>query len=195
MTGPAGTAKTATIRVLSAELGCEILEWRSTTDEHFPAGKDDWGYTEYEGLAEKFRTFLTRAASCRSLFATSEITSHGTQSTQSSRASQLPTSASASSSSSARRQLILLEDLPNILHAGTQVSFHAALEGFAAVSEGSVAPLVIVISDAGLRGERAEEDGSQWRMRNKEAINVRNVLPPSLLNSPYATQIRCAARR
>ncbi|RPD65187.1 P-loop containing nucleoside triphosphate hydrolase protein [Lentinus tigrinus ALCF2SS1-7] len=194
LTGPAGTAKTATIRILSAELGCEILEWRNAMDDQFTTNEDDWGSKEHEGLAEKFRTFLTRAASCRPLFATPSVTPQGTQSSQSSRASQLPPSASESSTSSmgpssSRRQLILLEDLPNILHAGTQASFHAALEGFVAASETSVAPVVLIISDAGLRGENPDEDAPRWRSRTKEAIDVRNVLPPSLLNSPYVTQI------
>ncbi|RDX46443.1 Rad17-domain-containing protein [Lentinus brumalis] len=195
LTGPAGTAKTATIRILSAELGCEVLEWRNATDDQFSASEDDWGSIgEYEGLAEKFRTFLTRAASCRPLFTASTVAPQSTQSTQSSRTSQLTPSASASSTSSAgpsssRRQLILLEDLPNILHSGTQTSFHAALEAFVAASEASVAPLVLIISDAGLRGESADGDGPRWRSRAKETIDVRNVLPPSLLNSPYVTQI------
>lgn len=33
LTGPAGTAKTTTIRVLAREMGFEILEWRNAMDE------------------------------------------------------------------------------------------------------------------------------------------------------------------
>ena len=39
LTGPAGTAKTATVRILSRELGFEILEWRNSMSENF--SKDD----------------------------------------------------------------------------------------------------------------------------------------------------------
>jgi cell cycle checkpoint protein len=35
LTGPAGTAKTATVRVLSRELGFEIVEWRNSMSEKF----------------------------------------------------------------------------------------------------------------------------------------------------------------
>ena len=62
LTGPAGTAKTATVRVLAAELGCNILEWRNTMDEKFSRSAGDWNGVEYEGLSDKFRSFLQRAS-------------------------------------------------------------------------------------------------------------------------------------
>ncbi|KAI0674065.1 Rad17-domain-containing protein [Trametes maxima] len=184
LTGPAGTAKTATIRILSKELGYEILEWRNSMDEQFSPDSHStsagWASVEYEGLSDKFQAFLTRASTCPTR-----------ASSQASHSSQLPSSSSSSaaSSSTPKRQLILLEDLPNVLHPTTQVSFHAALEKFVSTAESSVAPLVIIISDAGLRGENGEEDGSRWKSRNREAMDVRNVLSPSLLNSPYVTQV------
>ncbi|CDO73910.1 hypothetical protein BN946_scf185016.g67 [Trametes cinnabarina] len=199
LTGPAGTAKTATIRVLSKELGCEILEWRNSMDEHFARDPDStiagWSGVEYEGLSEKFQAFLTRASSCRPLFScrphtqTSPLQSSQKSSSSSASVTGFSTSTSPSTCPS-KRQLILLEDLPNILHPPTQVEFHAALEAFVASPEGGVAPLVIIISDAGLRGEGAEDEGgSRWKSRGKEVVDVRNVLPASLLRSPYVTQI------
>ncbi|KAI8970634.1 Rad17-domain-containing protein [Trametes punicea] len=191
LTGPAGTAKTATIRVLSKELGYEILEWQNSMDEHFTRDPDstsaDWTTVEYEGLFEKFRAFLTRASSCRPIFSSQSSTQSSSQ------ASELPPSSSSSSRASkalsAQQQLILLEDLPNILHPSTRASFQSSLESFVSSSEGGVAPLVIIISDAGLRGEGLEDDNSKWKSRSKEALDVRNVLPPSLLHSPFVTQI------
>lgn len=208
LTGPAGTGKTATLRVLSRELGFELVEWQNGMDQRFDS---DGGWDEeYEGLADKFRNFLARASSCRSVLAMSSspaaasLQSQSKASTQSSnqssqsnlRATQSYPQLSASSSSGptkpvvqSKQQVILLEDLPNILHLGTQAAFHATLEAFAALPDG--APLVLIISDAGLRGEDAEADtGAGWR-RSKEAVDVRSVLPPSLLNSPYVTQIGC----
>lgn len=35
LTGPAGTAKTTTIRILAREMGFEILEWRNAMSERF----------------------------------------------------------------------------------------------------------------------------------------------------------------
>ncbi|KAI0746491.1 P-loop containing nucleoside triphosphate hydrolase protein [Daedaleopsis nitida] len=195
LTGPAGTAKTATIRVLAAELGYEILEWRNTSDEQYSRSEDSSDWVEYESLAEKFQAFLARAATCRPLLMS--LSAHGpdgTQSTQNSRSSQVDPSTSSSSMSingaqSSRHRVVLLEDLPNILHAPTQASFHAALEAFVATPEAGTSPLVIIISDAGLRGEGGDSDGPRWRSRGNEAMDVRNVLPPSLLSSPYVMQI------
>ena len=160
-------------------------------DEQFSRSDGDWNGIKYEGLVDKFRMFLTRASTCRPIFPSQTSASH-TQSTQGSRTSQVPASGSSSScgASSSRRQVILLEDLPNILHPATQSSFHAALDDFVRAPDGGVSPLVIIVSDAGLRGEDAEEGGARWRSRSKDAIDVRNVLPPHLLNSPYVTQIK-----
>ncbi|KZT63178.1 P-loop containing nucleoside triphosphate hydrolase protein [Daedalea quercina L-15889] len=214
LTGPAGTGKTATLRVLSRELGFEIVEWRNSIDERFtrsdlddPEDDDVAEWEPYEGLSDKFRNFLARASSCRSVFGAASPAfnsqSHSRSSTQSQ--SQPPSSAliSASQSSSTslsaakpagqtKRQVILLEDLPNILHPGTQAAFHAALEAFVALPDAGASPLVLIASDAGLRGEDTEADGvggsTSWR-RAKEAVDIRSVLPPQLLSSPYVTQI------
>lgn len=92
----------------------------------------------------------------------------------------MASSATSTTPASHRRQVILLEDLPNILHASTQASFHTALEAFVNSHDSAVAPLVIVISDTGLRGEEPEDGGgTRWRSKSKEAMDVRSVLPPS----------------
>ncbi|EIW56046.1 Rad17-domain-containing protein [Trametes versicolor FP-101664 SS1] len=193
LTGPAGTAKTATLRVLSRELGYDILEWRNSMDEQFSRNSDfsgGWSGVEYEGLSEKFSGFLTRASSCRSIFSS---TPDAQPLSQAAPSSQLPPSSSSSTTlhtpSPPKRQLILLEDLPNILHPPTQAAFHTALESFTSSPEAGVAPLVIIISDAGVRGENPEDEGQRWKSRTKETMDVRNVLSPNLLHSPYVTQI------
>ena len=196
LTGPAGTAKTATVRVLSPELEFEILEWRNTMDEHFARTEDGWNGVEYEGLSEKFRSFLMRAASCRPIFASTPSTLQDSQSTRSLRSSRAVPSTVAPTSgapSSSRRQVILLEDLPNILHQPTQEAFHSALEAFVA-SPDCVAPIVLIVSDAGLRGEDEDADGARWKSRGKDAIDVRNVLSHNLLNSPCVRQIKYASQ-
>ncbi|PIL27277.1 hypothetical protein GSI_10424 [Ganoderma sinense ZZ0214-1] len=186
LTGPAGTAKTAAMQILSREIGFDILEWRNTMAEQFSRSEGEWNGIEYEGSADKFRTFLGRASTCRPIFASQSSTSH-TQSTQGSRISS--SSASSTGAGSSRQRIILLEDLPNVLYPPTQSSFHAALEDFVDTPDRGAAPLVIIISDAGLRGEDAEDGGARWKSRSKEAMDVRNVLPPNLLRSPYVTQI------
>lgn len=91
------------------------------------------------------------------------------------------------------RQIILLEDLPNILHAGTADAFHAALQDY--INSPSSVPIVLVISDAGTRGEDPEDDamgGRTWGRWRKQTIDVRSVIPHTILNSPYFREIQYA---
>ncbi|KIJ54035.1 hypothetical protein M422DRAFT_42307 [Sphaerobolus stellatus SS14] len=168
LTGHAGTGKTATLRVLAKEMGFEILEWSNTLDDKF--GDDE--EHDRESLIHKFRTFLTRASACRALPMFSDASS----------SSALPCST---------RKVILLEDFPNILHAGTAEAFHAALEEY--VSLPSPAPLICIIPDTGIRGEDPENDtmGSRnFGRGRKQALDVRTIIPRSLHNSPYFREIQ-----
>lgn len=134
--------------------------------------------TEYEGLSEKFHKFLTRAASCRSIFG--------------------PQSTSSTPAPPSKRHIILLEDLPNILHAPTQQAFHASLEALVAGSAPAIAPVVLVISDAGVRGETGDDASASvapWRGGAREAVDFRSVIPPSLWHSPFVTQISSVVLR
>ncbi|KAG2343137.1 Rad17-domain-containing protein [Suillus weaverae] len=194
LTGPAGTAKTTTLRVLAREMGFEIVEWRNSMSERGPStfiddsndlGDDSW--IDTEALFDKFQAFLTRASSCYNIFAASFAIASTSRppSTQS-----LP---STSSSHPSNRHLILLEDLPNILHLPTQARFHDALQSLCSSSE-STPPVVIIISDSGLRGENAYNDDS-WdgaggaRWSKKETIDIRSLLGADLSTSPYVTRI------
>ena len=165
-------------------------------DERFLRAEDGWEGVEYEGLSEKFRTFIQRASSCRSIFANSLSGPNDSQSTQGSLSSRAPPSTAASSastptpsSSSPTRRVILIEDLPNILHQPTQEAFHSALEGFVASQENDITPIILIISDTGLRGEDSDGNDSRWRPRAKDVIDVRNALSPALLSSPAVRQI------
>ncbi|KZT02770.1 P-loop containing nucleoside triphosphate hydrolase protein [Laetiporus sulphureus 93-53] len=203
LTGPAGTAKTTTLHVLARELNFEILEWRNSADERFARdarlspGDNAMGQMEYEGLSEKFRAFLARASNCRTVFSNSgaqgpslQSPSSLSQRSTSSSAEGFPASHDTDFSARSKRKVILLEDLPNILHPGTQDAFHTALEAFISHAPPDyVAPLVIIVSDAGLRGEDVDNDAGPWR-RAKETIDIRLVLPHNLLNSPFTTHVR-----
>ncbi|PPQ71519.1 hypothetical protein CVT26_010390 [Gymnopilus dilepis] len=228
LTGPAGTGKTATIRVLSKEMGFEILEWKNTIaevstmgafgdrdDSSYASNGDDFGSqfdSDYEGLFTKFEAFLTRATTCQSIFnsisttTASSSTSSQSRSRSRSTASQKPT-AQASTQNPApkpplpqKRRLILLEDLPNILHAPTQAKFHEALTSLTAFPPATPpVPLVIVVSDAGVRGETGEGDdlasamgggtggGRGWG--REKVVDVRSVLPRELRGGPYVCEI------
>jgi len=74
---------------------------------------------------------------------------------------------------------------------GTAEAFHAALEEY--VSLPSDVPLVCVISDAGLRGEDPENDtmgGRIWGRNSKQTLDVRNIIPRSIFNSPYFQEVQ-----
>ncbi|KAI5116697.1 hypothetical protein M0805_000022 [Coniferiporia weirii] len=173
LTGLAGTGKTTTVRVLAKEMGFGISEWQSTLEESY-TGED----YEREGLNQKFETFLARAATCRSLLGEANEPSTSTS------------LAASPSSSRSKKQIVLLEDLPNILHQPTQATFHAALESFLGTPAGM--PLVIIISDASTRGEFRDENlaggGGSYRS-TKDTVDIRSVLPSGFINGPFVTQI------
>ncbi|EJD40741.1 P-loop containing nucleoside triphosphate hydrolase protein [Auricularia subglabra TFB-10046 SS5] len=154
LTGPAGAGKTAAIHVLARELDFEAVEWSNSMDD----ADDD---LDRETLSRKFQNFLSRAASYRPLLSTS-----------------------AAGPSARKRRVIVLEDLPNILHPVVLQSFHAALLSFTEQPPAETCPLVLIVSDAGLRAEDHDD-----RHARDAAINIRTVLPQQLLNSPYVTQV------
>ncbi|KAF9004565.1 Rad17 cell cycle checkpoint protein-domain-containing protein [Cyathus striatus] len=173
LTGPAGTGKTTTIRILSREMGFEILEWRTGIGEATSSNFNDTGAAsssspghydlDYESPFAKFETFLNRAANCQNIF-------------------------SASNSSNSKQNL----NLPNILHSGTQAQFHTALYAFVNSAPAVPAvPLVIIVSDAGRRGEEGDERlaSGMWGKDKNQAVDVRTVLSKELLQGPYVTQV------
>lgn len=130
-------------------------------------------------MFDKFQAFLTRASACHNIFSesTSQPSTHSRASTSSSRPS--------------KRHLILLEDLPNILHFPTQARFHTALQSLCCSSEVGP-PLVIIISDSGHRGESVDdawEGAGSSRWSKKETIDIRSALGANLSTSPYVTRI------
>lgn len=208
LTGPAGTAKTTTIRVLAREMGFEILEWRNAMDEsssttldhalNFPSTGSDTLYPSFEQdldretLYSKFEAFINRASSCQNVF-----TATGGSESRRHHIPPSPPTQSGPSSQSAKwvpkRKIILLEDLPNILHPETQAKFHAALQSLVVSPPPQPpVPVVIIVSDAGMRGEASDErltNGTGWGKDRNGVVDVRTVLSRDLLGGPYVTQI------
>jgi cell cycle checkpoint protein len=85
-----------------------------------------------------------------------------------------------------RRKLVLVEDLPNILHSTVRSRFHEALRVHLERAS-DVAPLVLVISDAGVS---AEGDSNNGRGRRDMAIDARTVVPPELSSTSLVREIR-----
>jgi len=87
------------------------------------------------------------------------------------------------SSSDEANQVVLLEDLPNLSHGPSLQNFQAAILHYLEGPPG--APLVIIVSDSGTRGESKDE--SSWS--RSDSIDIRTILPPAILHSAYVTQI------
>ncbi|KAJ7720282.1 Rad17 cell cycle checkpoint protein-domain-containing protein [Mycena maculata] len=187
LTGPAGTAKTATIRVLARELDLEILEWRNAMGESAPsrfgdgpqADESPSRQSDDDTLFSKFEAFLARASTCNNIFADAQGREGSASQSES------------STRPAAKPQLILLEDLPNILHANTQARFHAALQALVASPTASPVPVVVIVSDAGMRGEARDERlaSGSWGKDREDVLDIRTVLSRDLLHGPYVTQI------
>ncbi|KIO18471.1 hypothetical protein M407DRAFT_225559 [Tulasnella calospora MUT 4182] len=193
LTGPAGVGKTATIRVLAKELDVELVEWRNGMDDDF---------SNYESLSLKFQTFLERASSYHTLsFTPTQVSSSFSLSQKSTSSTAKPTSMAPPSSGAAtphqhrkRRQLILIEDLPNIIHHSTRESFHATLNSFANSAETTACPIVFIVSNTGSRGEakdeRAASGGGRMNKEMDDGVDVRSVIPKELLHGPYVIEIQ-----
>ncbi|KAI0262615.1 Rad17 cell cycle checkpoint protein-domain-containing protein [Gloeopeniophorella convolvens] len=143
LTGPAGSAKTTTLRVLAREMDFEIIEYKSPTPLSQPSVFTDEPSTS--DIPDMFSNFLGRAGAYTSVFAP------------------------------ARRKVVLVEDLPNVLHPAVRTRFHDALRAHVERASDST-PVVLVISDAGVRAE-----GESSSSRSKElVVDVRTVVPPGL---------------
>ncbi|KAF9261419.1 Rad17-domain-containing protein [Marasmius fiardii PR-910] len=178
LTGPAGTAKTTTVKVLSREMNFEVLEWKNAMNDPLDGNYFDSDFTyvsssrtttsgyDYESSYTKFETFLTRAANCKNVFA--------------------------SSVTSTKRKVILLEDLPNLGHLETRARFHSALKAIVETPNSSPVPIVIIVSDSGMRGEAGDERLASgiWKKDQDGALDVYSVLSKELLNGQYVTQLR-----
>jgi len=196
LTGPAGTGKTTTIRLLSESFGFEVLEWKNGISDRPPTygsspvspifsyltvevddlQSQDYSsvYEDYESNLSKFEAFMTRAATCNDLF-------------------QQNSAGPSKTTQRSKRRVVLLEDLPNILHSKTQAQFHNALRALVnSTPSNPPVPLVLIISDAGMRGEARDERISEGRGMASEklqTIDIRTVLPRELIGGPYVTEI------
>ncbi|WRT67333.1 uncharacterized protein IL334_004303 [Kwoniella shivajii] len=164
LTGPAGTGKTTTMRLLCESLGVEVMEWGE--------GVKEWslgGGIDRESSISKFNTFISRH-SFPSLSMSTQSTS--TQSSPSLTAS--------------KPRLILLTSLPNLSHQSTRESFHSSLLTFCQTFTSLSCPMVIVHSDAG-SGGRAEESWMERERGGREG--ALEVLGRDVRDGPWCQEI------
>ncbi|WPG97994.1 Hypothetical protein R9X50_00077700 [Acrodontium crateriforme] len=167
--GPAGAGKTATIQLLAADLGCEILEWRN------PGGMD----VAAEGSASaatQFEEFVGRAGKATGLTLTTDTTSQ--ESTSASKIS------SASENVKRKRQILLIEEFPNTFSRTSTIlqSFRSTLLQYVSsivVAEGSSTPIIMIISETLLSTNTAAAD----------SFTAHRLLGPELSTHSYIDMI------
>ncbi|KAJ7696143.1 hypothetical protein B0H16DRAFT_1841853 [Mycena metata] len=150
------------------EFDCAILEWRNAMEEGSSRfgdnGQNDTYGSDHESLFSKFEAFLTRASACQTIFA--DASDRGAK---------------------------LSPDPPNILHAATQQRFHAALQSLIGAPQVDPVPVVVIVSDAGMRGEARDERlaSGVWGggREGNGVLDVRVVQGRDLLGGPYVTEI------
>ncbi|KAE9386945.1 Rad17-domain-containing protein [Gymnopus androsaceus JB14] len=162
LTGPAGTAKSATIKVLSKELNFEVLEWSNSTGSTFTNAQDaSSSWIADDSNFTKFQLFLERASKYQNVFNCST-----------SRKPSFSTSTSKSSSSNYR---VILEDLPNIYMPTLARSFTMPRTG----------PNCYCFE----AGDKRLASGA-WGRDQDGAVDIRTLLLKDVLHGPYVHEIR-----
>ncbi|KZT52615.1 Rad17-domain-containing protein [Calocera cornea HHB12733] len=161
LTGPAGSGKTATVQALAREMGFEIVEW-----QNFRTTPSRFAESDQETLSDKFSNFLSHI---------SEIPQQLDMVRQSSEAATL--------SSTPRHTVVLLEDLPNLLHSGTKEAFQLDVEDF--ITTPGSPPLLLIVSESGRRGMEPES------FHRDMTWDIRSILGSRLLQNPSVAEIQC----
>ncbi|GAA5938024.1 Rad24p [Sporobolomyces koalae] len=182
LSGPAGSGKTACLRMLAQDSGVEILEWKE--ESNVQNANDD----SRDSMMNRFTSFLARAGMAPSLDfvdSSSELDSAPIASTSKSG----PHLASISNVST--RRLILLEDLPNISHYPTKLALRSALQQFL-TSPRVTCPLVLIVSEAfarpGVDSNEISASGGGW-LKTEDSIDSRAVCGVQVLQHPACREI------
>ncbi|PWN17956.1 hypothetical protein BCV69DRAFT_285549 [Microstroma glucosiphilum] len=161
LTGPAGAAKTETIRQLSSasELDFEVVEWKNDTMAR--SGEMLAEDQEFASVTNRFRDFFSRSTKFRTLSMRGENQAYQPQASSSS--TSLSFSGTSASPSKRSRRLILLEDLPNLSHPATLQFFQEMIATQLSApldARGDQIPICVILSDVSGTSGGLLEDGS-----------------------------------
>ncbi|EWC44913.1 hypothetical protein DRE_00972 [Drechslerella stenobrocha 248] len=163
LSGPSGSGKTATVTTLAREMDFDILTWDNPSQHGAGLGGDE----VFESLNTKFEEFMGRGTGYGALpLATSANTD------------ALAKQPMPSQRDPNRRQVILLEDLPNIFSSSSgagssaMMSFRGAVHSFLATPQDDVlpSPCILIISE------------NLTTQSNSSSITPHRLLGPQLLN-------------
>ncbi|RPB24713.1 hypothetical protein L211DRAFT_143880 [Terfezia boudieri ATCC MYA-4762] len=180
--GPAGCGKTATLEALAKEGEWDVVEWGNLTGGGNSSGSGSdydggWKPGGGEGFASAFEDWLFRGGTwgCLDLVSTSGVSTN------------YPSSSSFPNSNPTRRKLLLLEDLPNLSHPGTLLSFRTAIRSYLSLpsppsnsSLPPIPPLILIVSEV------SEGAGSSTNM----GMSVHRMLGPQILSHPLLSEIQ-----
>ncbi|KAJ2743414.1 RFC checkpoint protein Rad17 [Coemansia sp. BCRC 34301] len=184
--GPAGACKSSCIRMLAHELCLNIVEWinplanRTSTASSLDLDGDD-----EVSVVRQFGHFLAHAERYSGL-ALQPSTESGARRT---------------CALTPKRQIILVDDLPNVSHRDTRESFRDALLRFSAVPAQHSFPMVIVVTES-ITSQQAFGDegaggmGRRFRETDKAANSdiavwsAADVIPSAVYNSRYCQSIK-----
>ncbi|KAF2797614.1 Rad17-domain-containing protein [Melanomma pulvis-pyrius CBS 109.77] len=171
--GPAGSGKTATMSLLSKELGFEVHEWKNPTST---ASSSD----AFVSVTAQFEDFVGRSGTFGSLTFEEPAKTHQTQ-------------PAPSTPGSRHKQLILVEEFPNTFAraSSTVQSFRSSVLNFLAASTPSataffsskpdsghtITPIVMIISETLLSTNTAAAD----------SFTAHRLLGPEILTHPGVT--------
>ncbi|KAK6523471.1 Cell cycle checkpoint protein rad17 [Arthrobotrys megalospora] len=166
LSGPSGTGKTATITALANELDFDVLKWENPS-QHWSGGDDI-----FESLNAKFEEFMGRGMGYGAL---PLMTESGNRSKSPSVKVEAPKDPN-------RRQVILLEDLPNIFSSSSagsaaMMSFRGAIHSFLATPQDGELACILIISE------------NLTTQSNTSSITPHRLLGPQLLNHRATTSI------
>ncbi|CUS06822.1 unnamed protein product [Tuber aestivum] len=177
--GSAGSGKTAVLKVLSKEIGFEVLEWKNPSGI-IPTAEPGGGGASSSGLTGVFEEFMGRAGRFGSLSMASTAPSPGSGAG----GKKSTNGGSSLEIDGSKKKVILIEDFPNALFTSLPAplaSFRYTIKSFLAAPSPPrlptpIPPLVLIISESA-------------NMSGSNAFTAHRLLSPEILHHPLATSI------
>ncbi|KAJ2619771.1 RFC checkpoint protein Rad17 [Coemansia sp. RSA 1358] len=184
--GPPGACKSTCVRVLAKELELDIVEWINPLDLRASTAAQLEMEDDPVSIVRQFEDFLLRAEKYSGLALYDTADRHDAE-----EAKRLAFS---------RHKIILVDDLPNILHRDTRESFRVALQRFISIPAHCSFPMVIVVSECFGMQQVLEDEAPRQRGRrlhdnaesNAEATvwSASDVIPSVVYNSVFCHSIK-----
>ncbi|KAG0099584.1 Cell cycle checkpoint protein rad17 [Podila epicladia] len=177
LTGPAGTGKTAVLRMLAKELDLDIVEWINSVNEsslirraNLPdqgdSKKSDSVDDDFKPVMRAFQEFFSRAQRFNPMTLGDDIFGNNPLMME--------------KKSCQKKNIILMEDLPSVSASSSLKIFQDTILNFANTRSSIASVLVIVVSDA--FSKQSTELIFSSNDNREQAYSIRTLLPKTLLD-------------